>query len=76
VPPSDTLLSVPQPTREDLMLEARISGLEQRMDATIERLARLERRPAHETSPVAPRWFWLAFLAGLALAWQILARLR
>lgn len=75
-PPNDTLLSVPQPTREDLMLEARISSLEQRIESALERVERLEQRPQHDNARLGRHWLWLVFLAGLALGWQILARIR
>jgi hypothetical protein len=75
-PGSDTLLSAPQITREDLAFDARLSEAEREIRDIQVRLERLERTPAQDPLTSQKfRWFWLVFLAGLALAWQILARL-
>lgn len=77
-PSSDTLLSAPTPaTRDELALDNRLSTCERTIEELLIRAERLERRPA-EPAPAADRswWFWLVFLAGLALAWQILAQFR
>jgi hypothetical protein len=76
-PESDTLLSAPQVTREDLAFDERLAECEKKLGEMRERLERLERRPTEaEPAPTFPRWFWLVFLAALALAWQILAHFR
>lgn len=76
-PTSDTLLSAPQPTREDLALDERLSKCELLLGEALSRLEQLERRPLATSPGFTPwRWFWLVFLAALALAWQILAHFR
>jgi hypothetical protein len=74
-PTSDTLLSAPTLTREDLALEERLSTAERNLSELMLRVERLERRPV-ELHAEAPnlRWIWLLFLAALAIAWQILSR--
>lgn len=76
-PESDTLLSAPQVTREDLAFNRRLSDCERQLSEMVLRVERLERKPV-EAEPTASlsRWFWLVFLAALALAWQILTRFR
>jgi hypothetical protein len=76
-PESDTLLSAPQVTREDLAFDERLSATERQLEELRLRLERLEQRPREaEPVPAFSRWFWLVFLAALALAWQILAHFR
>ena len=76
-PESDTLLSAPQVTRDDLAFDERLSDVEKRLREMLLRVERLEQKPPEEeTSPAFSRWFWLVFLAALALAWQILAHFR
>jgi hypothetical protein len=76
-PNSDTLLSAPQVTREDLAFDKRLLACERQLEEVRQRLEQLERRPlGAEPAPTFSRWFWLVFLAALALAWQILAHFR
>ena len=76
-PESDTLLSAPQVTREDLAFDERLHATERQVEELRTRLERLEQRPREaEPAPTFSRWFWLVFLAALALAWQILAHFR
>jgi hypothetical protein len=76
-PSSDTLLSAPQATRADLALDERLAAVERTVRDHARQLAELaERRPQQPASSGQIRWFWLVFLAGLALAWQILAHVR
>ncbi|MFZ5894477.1 MAG: hypothetical protein ACOY0T_25670 [Myxococcota bacterium] len=75
-PSSDTLLSAPTLTREDLALEERLSTAERNLNELMLRVEQLERRPlSREGDAPRLRWIWLLFLAGLALAWQILSRI-
>jgi len=75
---SDTLLSAPaQATREDLALEQRLSECERQVSELDARLEALERRPVElQPSATGFRWFWLVFLAAVALAWQIVSHFR
>jgi hypothetical protein len=74
---SDTLLSVPQATRADLALDERLAAVEREVRDLNQRLVTLtEREPERRGSRPQMHWFWLLFLAGLALAWQILTHLR
>jgi hypothetical protein len=76
-PGSDTLLSAPQATREDLAFDERLSACERQLEEVRLRVDRLEQRPPQaEQASSFSRWFWLVFLAALALAWQILAHFR
>jgi hypothetical protein len=76
-PESDTLLSAPQVTREDLAFDERLSSCERQLREMLLRVEDLERRPPEVSpTPSFSRWFWLVFLAALALAWQILAHFR
>ena len=76
-PASDTLLSAPQVTREDLAFDGRLLACERQLEEMRLRVERLEQRPLDpDPAPTFPRWFWLVFLAALALAWQILAHFR
>lgn len=74
----DTLMSLPRPTpHQELPSDARLSELEDRLSALEARLAIVERRG----DPLAggratPWWFWLLFLAGLAVTWRVLELLR
>jgi hypothetical protein len=75
-PTSDTLLSASQLTRGDLELNERLLQCERGIGELMLRVERLERRPTEShPEPSRLRWLWLVFLAALALAWQILARL-
>jgi len=78
VPSTDTLLSAPAPASgEELALEQRLSACERKLDEVLSRLSELERRPlAAAAQPDRSHWVWFVFLAGLALAWQILNLLR
>ncbi len=77
-PASDTLLSAPGPaTAEELALDQRLSACERRIEELELRLGAVERRPASSgVQPDRSYWIWLVFLAGLALAWQILTFLK
>jgi len=76
-PESNTLLSAPQVTRDDLQFDERLADCERQLREVRARLERLEQKPREpEDSPAFSRWFWLVFLAALALAWQILAHFR
>jgi hypothetical protein len=76
-PASDTLLSAPQVTREDLAFDKRLLACERELEEVRQRVERLEQRPLETNpAPTFSRWFWLVFLAALALAWQILAHFR
>ncbi len=77
-PVSDTLLSAPTPaSREDLALDERLAVAARRLDELSRRVERLERLPRASTRPVERGYaFWLIFLAGLAIAWQILELFR
>jgi hypothetical protein len=76
-PNPDTLMSLPKPTPHgELPLETRLRQLEDRLETLESRLAEVERN--REFSPharVTPWWFWVLFLVGLAVTWQLLARL-
>jgi hypothetical protein len=74
----DTLMSLPRPAlHEDLPFEARLRQIEDRLEAFETRLA-LAERTRESANPVrgTPWWFWLLFLLGLAVTWQVLAALR
>ncbi|HET9954753.1 MAG TPA: hypothetical protein VFQ61_09615 [Polyangiaceae bacterium] len=78
-PNSDTLLSAPTPaTREDFAFDERLSEAERRVAELLLRVEHLERAAGRPSQNRPPRalWFWFVFLAGLALAWQILSRFR
>ena len=77
-PSSDTLLSVPaSATREDLALEQRLATCERRIHELELRLSDMEARRGGQPARGDRHWaFWLVFLAGLAVAWQIIALLR
>lgn len=77
-PVSDTLLSAPTvASREDLALDDRLAVVERRLDELSRRVDRLERLPRASNRPIERGYaFWLIFLAGLAIAWQILALFR
>jgi hypothetical protein len=76
-PESNTLLSAPQVTREDLAFDQRLLDCERKLGEVLQRVEQLERKPPEsEPAPTFPRWFWLVFLAALALAWQILLHFR
>jgi hypothetical protein len=75
---SDTLLSVPaSASREDLALEQRLGTVERRVQELETRLSGLEQRPREPHVRADRQWaFWLLFLAGLAVAWQIVGLFR
>ncbi|SRR5690348_8206976 len=74
----DTLMSLPKPTPHgELPYETRLRQLEDRLETLESRLAEVER--SREFSPsgrATPWWFWLLFLAGLALTWRLLEHFR
>jgi hypothetical protein len=74
----DTLMSLPRPTpHQDLPSEARFSELEDRLSALEARLTVVERRSDSLSGGRAtPWWFWLLFLAGLAVTWRVLELFR
>ncbi len=74
----DTLLSAPpQATKDDLALDQRLSECERQLAELGVRLKSLERRPVDVSDSAAGiRWFWLLFLAAVALAWQIVSHFR
>lgn len=74
---SDTLMSAPQATRADLALDERLAVVERNVRELSARLAELSEQKVEDAASAGKfRWFWLVFLAGLAVAWQILAHLR
>ena len=74
---SETVPSAPQITRADLAFNERLAQCEQQLQDLRSLVERLERSPSEVTpTPTVPRWFWLLFLATLALAWQIFAHFR
>jgi hypothetical protein len=76
-PASDTLLSATQAAQPDAAFDQRLSFCERQLEEMQQRLELLERRPPDaERAPSFSRWFWLVFLAAVALAWQILSHLR
>jgi len=74
----DTLMSLPRPTpHQDLPSEARFGELEDRLSALEARLTVLERsRDPLSGGRATPWWFWLLFLAGLAVTWRLLELFR
>jgi len=76
--PSDTLLSAGKPAdRLELMIDDRLSGIEERLRELDGRLAVLERKKtsaAHE--PRQKPWLWIAFLIALVVVFQLLHRVR
>jgi hypothetical protein len=74
----DTLMSLPRPTpHQDLPSDARISELEDRLSALETRLVVVERnRDSLTGGRATPWWFWLLFLAGLAVTWRLLELFR
>jgi hypothetical protein len=74
----DTLMSLPRPTpHQDLPSEARFSELEDRLSALEARVTVAERKgDSLSGGRATPWWFWLLFLAGLVVTWQLLALLR
>jgi hypothetical protein len=76
---STTLLSVPaSASREELAMEQRLATCERQMQELESRLAGLEAQRRVEPRARGERhWaFWLIFLLGLALAWQIVGLFR
>src|SRR4051812_8984109 len=73
----DTLMSVPKPAlHADLPLEPRVRELEERLEALEARLVQAERsRELRDGARSTPWWFWLLFLLGLAVTWQLLGLL-
>jgi hypothetical protein len=74
----DTLMSLPRPTpHQELPPDARFAELEDRLSALETRLVVMERsRDALAGGRATPWWFWLLFLAGLAVTWRLLELLR
>lgn len=74
---TDTLLSLPAPeARDDSALGERLTAAERRIEELATRVVRLEQGGHEQTVTQRPWWLWLVFLAGLAAAWQIVARMR
>lgn len=74
---TDTLLSLPAPeARDDSAVVDRLTAAERRLDELAARVVRLEQGGTEQTATPRPWWLWLVFLAGLAAAWQIVARMR
>ena len=76
---STTLLSVPaSASREELAMEQRLATCERQMQELESRLSGLEAQRRVEPRARRERhWaFWLIFLLGLALAWQIIGLFR
>ncbi len=76
-PNPDTLMSLPKPTpHDDLPMETRLRQLEDRLETLESRLGEVERnRQSSPSTRATPWWFWLLFLVGLAVTWQLLAHL-
>ena len=74
----DTLMSLPKPEAAGShTLEGRVATLETDLKALGLRLSLLERgRRSPLEKPSLPWWFWLVFLAGLAVTWRLLQGLR
>jgi hypothetical protein len=74
-PNPDTLMSLPKPTPHgELPLETRLRQLEDRLETLESRLAEVERnREFTPSARATPWWFWVLFLVGLAVTWQLLA---
>ena len=74
----DTLMSLPKPTpHAELPFEARLRQLEDRLETLESRVAEGERtRELGPATRATPWWFWLLFLAGLAVTWRVLEFLR
>ena len=77
--PSDTLLSAGKPAhRLELLLEDRLTEVDQRLRELDSRLAILEQKKsiaAPEPRQQKP-WLWVAFLIALAVVFQLLHRVR
>jgi hypothetical protein len=71
-------MSVPtSASREDLALDQRLAAVERRLEEIDARISSLEDRRREPGAKVERHWgFWLIFLAGLAIAWQILGLFR
>jgi hypothetical protein len=76
--PSDTLLSAGKPADKlELMIEDRLSGLEERLRELEGRLAVLERKKTSAAAdPRQKPWLWIAFLIALVVVFQLLQRVR
>jgi hypothetical protein len=73
----DTLMSLPKPEAAGShTLEGRVASLETDLKALELRLSLLERGRRALEKPSLPWWFWLVFLAGLAITWRLLQGLR
>jgi len=73
----DTLMSLPKPEAAGShTLDARVASLETDLKALELRLSLLERGRLPLEKPSLPWWFWLVFLAGLAITWRLLQGLR
>jgi hypothetical protein len=73
----DTLMSLPKPEAAGAhSLEGRVASLETDLKTLQLRLSLLERGRTSLEKPSLPWWFWLVFLAGLAVTWRLLQGLR
>lgn len=75
--PGDTLLSAGKPAdRLELLLEDRLSAVDERLRELEGRLAVLEQRKSiRAPEPRQKPWLWLVFLALLVVVFQLLRRL-
>jgi hypothetical protein len=70
-------MSLPKPEAAGShTLEGRVASLETDLKALELRLSLLERGRRTLEKPSLPWWFWLVFLAGLAITWRLLQGLR
>jgi hypothetical protein len=76
--PSDTLLSAGKPAdRLELIIDDRLSGIEDRLRDLDARLAVLERKKTSIASETRQKpWLWIAFLIALVVVFQLLRRVR
>jgi hypothetical protein len=73
----DTLMSLPKPEPDGgHSLDERLASLETDLKALELRLGLLERGRDPLGKASLPWWFWLVFLAGLAITWRLLEALR
>jgi hypothetical protein len=64
-------------SREDLAIEQRIAACERRLEELQTRVVGLEERRGQPRTRGERHWaFWVIFLAGLAVAWQIVGLFR
>ncbi len=76
--PSDTLLSAGKPADKlEIVIEDRLSGIEERLRELDGRLAVLERKKTSAApEPRQKPWLWIAFLIALVVVFQLLNRVR